>query len=66
MKDEDLVRQYCVKRCSKGYVNTTGSNVPRNCRGEKPLPAGVLPQPYARQPAQQPAPGRKSKPAPGA
>ena len=66
LKDEDLVRQYCIKQCGRGYVNTTGSNVPRNCRADKPLPAGVLPQPYAQQPAQRPTPPARSKPTPGA
>ena len=58
--------QYCVKRCNRGFINTTGNRVPRNCRGEKPLPAGVLPHSYARQPAQEPTPGPRPKPTPGA
>jgi len=66
-RDEDTVAQYCVKKCQKGYILVGGNTLPRQCRGEKALPPGQLPQPYARQPAQKPAPPPPSrKGAPGA
>jgi hypothetical protein len=66
MRDEDPVGKDCIKRCAKGYINTTGNAVPRNCRGQKPLPPGQLPQPYTRQQAVQPVPPPPSKSVPGA
>ena len=67
MRDENMVAQYCVKKCMAGYLMPGGStSVPRECRSAKPLPEGQLPQAYRRQPAVQPAPPPPSKSAPGA
>lgn len=66
MRDEDMAAQYCVKKCQAGYVVTSGSDLPRVCRSEKPFPAGALPQAYRRQPAIQPVPPPPSKQVPGA
>lgn len=66
MRDEDMLQQYCVKKCGKGYLNVSGAVVPRVCRGEKPLPPGQLPQPYHRQNGIQPVPPKRTTPVPGA
>lgn len=66
MRDEDMIQQYCVKKCEKGYINVSGTAVPRVCRGEKPLPPGQLPQPYHRQSGIQPVPPKRTAPVPGA
>ena len=66
MRDEDMVEQYCVKKCMAGYLVVGGAGVPRECRGVKPLPEGQLPQAYRRQPGIQPVPPPQSKSAPGA
>ena len=44
MRDEDFIGKYCVKKCEKGYVTDNPTQVPRDCRSEKPLPEGQLPQ----------------------
>jgi hypothetical protein len=56
MRDEDAVSHYCVKKCKAGYVAVEPKSTPRQCRSEKPLPPGQLPQPYRRQEAIQPVP----------
>lgn len=66
MRDEDMVKQYCVKKCAKGYIVSSGASLPRVCRTEKPLPPGQLPEPYHRQTGIQPVPPPPSKPTPGA
>lgn len=65
MRDEDMVEQYCVKRCQTGYL-AVGSGVPRECRSEKPLPEGQLPSGGRVQENPTPAPPRPAKAIPGA
>ncbi len=66
MRDEDLVRQYCVKRCERGFTNTTGETLPRICRGVKPLPPGSLAPALRKQTGQKPKPPAKATTKPGA
>lgn len=65
MRDEDMVEQYCVKRCQSGYL-VVGSGVPRQCRSEKPLPEGQLPSGTRIQQNPLPAPPAPAKAVPGA
>ncbi len=67
MRDEDMMAQYCVKKCQEGYLIVGGpEELPRQCRSEKPLPAGELPKPFRTQPAIQPVPPPTGKAVPGA
>jgi hypothetical protein len=67
MRDEDMIAQYCVKKCQPRYIiMTSGDTVPRQCRSEKPLAPGSLPQPSRAQQAIQPVPPPPSKRVPGA
>ncbi len=56
MRDEDSITRYCVKKCKAGYIAVDQRITPRQCRSEKPLPPGQLPEPYRRQEAIQPVP----------
>lgn len=64
LRDEDLIAQYCVKKCRAGFVVVNPGAVPRECRSAKPLPEGQLPPPYRRQEAIQPVPPPAIKPQP--
>jgi hypothetical protein len=67
MRDEDSITRFCVKKCKAGYVAVEPKSTPRQCRSEKPLPPGELPQSYRRQEAIQPVPPpRPSARIPGA
>jgi hypothetical protein len=67
MRDEDSITRFCVKKCQAGYVAVEPKSTPRQCRSEKPLPPGELPQSYRRQEAIQPVPPpRPSARIPGA
>jgi hypothetical protein len=65
-RDEDLVKQYCIKRCERGFINTSGESVPRVCRGAKPVPAGVPVPPYRKQFGERPPPPKQVQSRPGA
>jgi hypothetical protein len=43
LKDEDMVEQYCVKKCRDQFIPASHTQVPRICRSVKPLPPGQLP-----------------------
>lgn len=66
MRDEDMAAQYCVKKCRAGYLVANAGQVPRQCRSEKPLPAGQLPTGGQVQRASPPPPAKQpAKPVPG-
>ncbi len=65
MQDEDMMAQYCVKKCEAGYLVVSGKDLPRLCRSEKSLPPGQLPQALRIQKANPPPPPPPSKPTPG-
>jgi len=66
MRDEDMVQQYCVKRCKPGFLTVNAGEAPRHCRSEKPLPEGQLPTGAPMEQKPLPAPARPAKPIPGA
>jgi len=65
MEDEDMVAQYCVKKCQAGYIAMSGSALPRLCRGQKQLPPGQLSSGIRVQRADPPKYSPPSKPTPG-
>ena len=65
LEDEDMVAQYCVKKCLAGYIAMSGSTLPRLCRSQKQLPPGQLSSGIRIQRADPPKYSPPSKPAPG-